>query len=329
MYDKEFIITISDFDKNKTTKRKGDAFELFVGWTLRTLNESIPIPLERQLTIKKAIEAYSKIFFPVERKFYLSFEDKTIKEYNVVSENNSDIILNKRHLLNKGKISVNYKNKRKHIQENFIDVTSLIDFLIENEFISKIEYPAISKKFRLDFCGLAYDKLRLLESKDKGKTFLEKRDIDQIVAYAKIIQAILPEESFGYIQLVVNGYLNNLEREIERINQHYGIEIRLHHIKNWLIRYARKKGIKVDCLIFSKHKLGKYGFKVIRSGKVSELYLNIHTSSYNEAEEYKPIEQLISDDFNVIKEFLKGKIKFQDASLEPQTVEKQLVIKNA
>jgi len=317
MYDKEFIITISDFEKNKTAKRKGDAFELLVGWTLKTLNESNPIPIERQLTIKKAIEKYSKIFFPVERNFYLSFEDRTVKKYNVISEDSSNIILDKRDLLNKGKINVNYKNKKKDAQETFAYAESAVKFLIENEFLSRIEYPAISKKFRLDFCGLAYEKLRLLESKDKGKTYLEKRDINQIVSYGKIIKDSLPDGSFGYIQLVVNGYLNNFWEELERINHWYGIEIRLHHIKNWLIRYATKKGIKIDRLVFSKHRLENYNFISIKAGKKSELYLNIHTSTYDELENYKPIKLLISDDFDVIRKFLDSKsIELPKISIE-------------
>ena len=140
-----------------------------------------------------------------------------------------------------------------------------------------------------------------LECKNKEKTFLENRDINQIVNYGMIIKE---SASLGHINTVLNGYSQDLRDKLEEINDIYGIEIRIHYIKKWLIRFAEKTGNKIDCLVFSKIQLKNYGFNVIRAGKNSELYLNIHTVPYNPSEDYKPIPLIISDNSDDIKRFL-------------------------
>jgi hypothetical protein len=321
MFDKEFVITISDFEQNKTSSRKGNAFELLVEYILQ---EGSPIPVQRQLTIRKSTEEYCKPLYSVQKKFYVSFKESAKKgtkviEYPLYDIFDSSIIQNKTNLI------LNYRSK-KNKKEKFADGSSLLNFLIVNEFLTKTKAEAIFQKIRLDLGREIYGKFCFLECKDRGKSYLRMRDINQIVSYVKVLKENLSKHEFGYVNLELNGYAKNFEKELERTKQDHGIEIRLHHIKDRLIRFARKNGVKIDCLVFSKHKLEKYNFKIMEAGKKSKLYLNIHTSPYREYEIYKPIEQLISDDFVKIKKFLEQKRIVLDTSLKSKIIEKQLVV---
>jgi len=303
MYNKEFIITVSDFKQNKTSKRKGDAFELLVE---HTLEEGSSVPVKRQLTIKKSTENYCKPLYYVRKKFYLSFKESVKKgtgvlKYTLYDFFNSNITQNKTSLI------LNYRDKKQNVQEKFVDARSLLNFLIANELVAKINHPAVFQKFRLDLWRIVCGKFCFLECKDREKSYLRMRDINQIVSYGKVLKESLSDDEFGYVNLVLNGYAKNFEEDLERINQDYGIEIRLSNIKNWLIRFAQKNGVKIDCLVFSKHNLEKYNFKIMEAGKKSKFYLNIHTIPYKEYEIYEPIELLISDDFVKIREFLERK----------------------
>lgn len=308
MYSKGFIMTISDFGKNKTSKRKGDTLEILVGFTLETLVKGRKIPVNKQQTIMKAIDDYSKKVFPVNKKFDLKFQDGTIKKYNVVPKDDADLIFSKSQIQD-GRITLMYRKKKENIQKEFDNAEAVRKYLIEDEFLEKIELPTLLQKFRLDFWRFSSigNILYIYECKNKEKTYLEKRDINQIQSYAQIIKDSLkdlPEESFGYVTLVVNGPLKNWKEEVDRIKLYYDIEIRVNNIKNWLTRYAKKTGQKIDCLVFSKHRLKKYNFISIKAGKKSELYLNIHLSPYKEHEYYRKVKLLISDDLGRIKRFL-------------------------
>lgn len=295
----EFIITYSDFGKNKTSKRKGDAFELLVG---HTLIEGSSIPVNKQQTIKGAISGYLKRFYPVNKKFDLLFNNLAesfnvdVSKGKVIFDNNS-IPIN--HEL---KLCYTRKNEKNEIKFN--DREKLAEYLIHENFISKVDAPTILKKFRMDYWREIGGKMYPLECKNKEKTYLESRDINQILNYGMIIKE---SASLGHINTVLNGHSKDWRNKLEEIENVYGIEIRIHYIKNWILRFAEKTGNKIDCLVYSKYKLHNYGFNSKRAGKLSPLYLNIHYSTYVSSDPYDKIQLLICDDLNKIKLFLRDR----------------------
>ena len=294
MKHKGFIITISNFGKNKTAKLKGDAFELFVGWTLM-LMEGKRMPTKKQQTIKKIIEDYGKRYCFVNRKFNLILGNNVIENYNT-NPNKGQTIFDKDSLMMYSELKLCYKVKKPNKEIGFNERNEFIKYLIDNGFISNVTSPTIFKKFRLDYCRTKNRKICFLECKNKEKTYFEKRDLNQIISYGMILQKAVP---LGWIDAVVNGYL-----KFEKILYSYGLEIRLWNIKDWLIGFGEKIGLKIDCLVFSKIRLKAHGFSAIRAGKKSESYLNIHTFPYNPSEDYKPFPLIISDNFEFIKNHL-------------------------
>lgn len=292
MKHKGFIITVSNFGKNKTAKLKGDAFELFVGWTLR---EGSKIPLKKQQTIKKIIEDYGKRYCFVNKKFNLML-DNGINESYSTDPDKGQTIFDKDSLMTYSELKLCYKAKKQNKEIGFNERNEFIKYLIDNGFISNVTSPTIFKKFRLDFCKTKNKRVCFLECKNKEKTYLEKRDINQIISYGMMLRNAVP---LGWIDTVVNGYLKFGE-------MHYnpGLEIRLWNIKEWLIRFGGKTWLKIDCLVFSKIRLKAHGFSAIRAGKKSESYLNIHTFHYNPSEDYKPFPLIISDNLEFIKNHL-------------------------
>ena len=292
MKHKGFIITVSNFGKNKTAKLKGEAFELLVGWTLR---EGSRIPLKKQQTIKKIIEDYGKRYCFVNRKFNLILDNGVNESYNT-DPNKENIIFDKNSLMTYSGLKLCYKSKKQNKEIEFNEREKFIKYLIDHGFISNVTSPTIFKKFRLDYCREINKKICFLECKNKEKTYFEKRDLNQIISYGRVLQKSVP---LGWITTVVNGYLKP-----GRIYCNYGLEIRLYNIKGWLIGFGEKIGLKIDCLVYSKYSLSSHNFHAIRASKKSQRYLNIHTTNYDAHTDYKPIKLFISDNSDDIKRFL-------------------------
>lgn len=292
MKHKGFIITVSNFGKNKTAKLKGDAFELFVGWTLR---EGSKIPLKKQQTIKKVIGDYGKRYCFVNRKFNLILDNGINESYNP-DPKKGNTIFDKNSLITYSALRLCYKSKKQNKEIRFEERDEFIEYLTDNDFVSNVEPPTIFKKFRIDFCRTINKKICFLECKNKEKTYLEKRDLNQIISYGMILRKIVP---LGWITTVVNGYLKP-----GKIHYNHGLEIRLYNIKDWLIGFGEKTGLKIDCLIYSKQSLSNQNFHAVRASKKSQRYLNIHTTNYDAHTDYKPIKLFISDNPEEIKRFL-------------------------
>lgn len=289
-----FIITISNFSKNKTAKLKGDAFELFVGWTLK-LMEGNSMRSKKQQTIKKVIDDYGKRYCFVNRKFDLIFGDNIIESYNT-DPDKGQTIFDKDSLMTYSGLKLCYKTKKQNKEIKFNERGEFIKYLIDNGFISNVTSPTIFRKFRLDYCRTKNGRIYFLECKNKEKTYLEKRDINQIISYGMILREAVP---LGWIETIVNGDL-----EFEKILYSHGLEIRLWDIKDWLIRFGEKTGLKIDCLVFSKIRLKAHGISAIMAGKKSESYLNIHTFPYNQSDDYKPFPLIVSNNIEFIKKHL-------------------------
>ena len=172
MKHKGFIITVSNFGKNKTAKLKGEAFELLVGWTLR---EGSRIPLKKQQTIKKIVEDYGKRYCFVNRKFNLIFGNNVTESYNT-DPNKGQAIFDKNSLITYGKLKLCYKTKKQNKEIGFNERDKFIKYLIDNDFISNVESSTIFKKFIIDFCREINKKICFYECKNKEKTYFEKRD---------------------------------------------------------------------------------------------------------------------------------------------------------
>ena len=296
MKHKGFIITVSNFGKNKTAKLKGDAFELLVGWTLK---EGSKIPLKKQQTIKKIIEDYGKRYCFVNRKFNLILNNGINESYST-DTNKGNTIFDKNSLMTYSGLKLCYKSKKQNKEVGFDEREKFIKHLLDNGFISNIESSIIFKKFRIDYCRTIKKKICFYECKNKEKTYFEKRDLNQIISYGRVLQRCVP---LGWITTVVNGYLKP-----GKIYHNDGLEIRLYNIKDWLIGSGERTGLKIDCLVHSKYSLSSQNFHAVKASKKSQRYLNIHTINYDAHSNYKPIKLLISDNTDEIQKFL-GRIK--------------------
>ncbi len=298
MRNKEFIVTASDFDKNTTSKRKGDAFES-LAWII--LFKSGSLSIEKQQTIEKAIESYAKKFCRVRRNFALM--------QNGASRNfsrdfrNGDIIFRKDSVGAKQEIKLRCIKENKSAEIIFGDKEQLADYLIREGFVSEIKAPAIVKKYRTDACKLEDGRICIIEWKNKEKSCLRKRDLSQIVTYGRIIKECVP---LGEIKIVVNGYSKDWGEEIKSIKSDYGLEISVCSIKSWLVKFAELTGKQIDCLVYSKISLSGQGFEPVRIWKRSKFYLNVRTTAYNGPSSYGKIPLIISDDVNRVKNLIKS-----------------------
>lgn len=304
MVGEKFIRTISDFEKNQTAKRKGDAFELLIGYTLR---EGSDVPVETQITIKKAITEYCKRIYMVHKQFQIKLQNGTLKKYrrSYQSECDEKETFDKNDVVFQNDLQLNYtkhfKKKKKVIERTFQKGNELVRYLVRCKLVYRIIPRDVRKKFRLDFCRIVEGKLCIIESKNKEKTYLEERDLNQIVVYGS---AIMGCGILGYIQVPFNGYSINWSGKLAWILKERGIEIRLIPIRNWLLYFTYQTGMIIDCLVFSKVPIDNFGFLSIKASTTSKLYLNMHLRRYENFTEYKPVDLLISDDMNRIEEFL-------------------------
>lgn len=300
LYSKRFIITLSDFDKNTTSKRKGDGFE---GLIWRILFKGGSLSVEKQQTIKKAIELYTKRFYKVRKKFDL-IQNSITKNFSRDFKN-GDILFNKNSVLVNHELKLCYRKDKKNIEVKFSEREQLVKYLMEESLISETKPPTIIQKFRMDSYKVKDDKIYLIECKNKEKSYLRKRDLNQIVTYGRIIKECLP---LGDIKVIINGYSKDWSEELEIIRKIYGIEITIYNIKSWLVKFAETTGKKIDCLVYSKIKLNDYGFEPIKVWKKSKFFLNVHFVPYNPSENYKPIPLVISDNLDSILKHIQKRI---------------------
>ena len=297
MHNKGFIVTISDFDQNTTSKRKGDSLE---GTTWRILFKKNLLSAEKQQTIKKAIELHAKRFYPVNRKFDLFLDNGIIKSFSADLKKGI-VLLDKNSVTADCKLKLRYTKETKSIEVKFNEREQLVKYLIEEGLISETKPPAIIQKFRLDSYKLEDGIMCPIECKDRGKSYLRERDLNQIVTYGRIIKECIP---LGHIIVVVNGYSKDWKEELDIIQKVYGIEIRIYNIRNWLVKFAENTGKKIDCLVYSKIRLNDYGFEPVKVWKKSKFCLNVHFVPYNSLENYKQVPLIISDNLESIKKHL-------------------------
>ncbi|MBW2976595.1 hypothetical protein KY347_04065 [Candidatus Woesearchaeota archaeon] len=299
MYNREFIITISDLDIYTTSKLKGMALEALIDWTS---NKRSTLPPEKEKEIMTAILTCSKKLFYVYYKFKLVLNDTKIKEFDGMPDFNKKIIFDEDSIRDFNKIDLSFKENGGIIQLTFNGCSKLTSYLLNKGLISRIDTKAIYRRFRLDFWWFKNEKFCFREIKNREKTYLSKRDVEQVIRYAMILKEFLP---LGYILLVHNGYISQRIREkIEAINENSGLDIRPMDIKNWLTNFAIDSGRKIDYLVFSYHPLSKHNLTIHRVSYDSTYFLNVHVSEYDKNKDYKPIKLLITNDIEKIEKFI-------------------------